>query len=255
MQQSPEQRPDFTSLHEWFARVPGSLIVDAEVDELNRMLPDLFGYHLLQVGRLGEADLMAQSRILHRHEVRIDDSTVCAPRYSTVRGLARSLPIESHSVDVLILPHVLEFEDDPHAALREVFRVLVPEGHLIIFGFNPWSLLGFWRLVLRRRAVMPWRGSFLGHNRIKDWLALLGFDVLSKSSVFFRPPFRNERILSRLRCLDAAGRKAPYLSGAYMLVARKRVSTLTPIRPVWRPRRRLAEVGLVRPSVRAANGE
>ncbi len=244
------------ALDEWFTRVPGSLIIEGELASLNRTLPDLFGYHLLQVGNVPGVDLMSQSRILSRCVVETTPQSASIVDYPCVRGLASSLPIESDSVDVALLPHVLEFEPDPHAALRESFRILVPEGHLIILGFNPWSLLGFWRVLLARGGQMPWSGSFLSHNRMKDWLALLGFDVLSMEPVFFRPPFRNEQVLNRLRFMDVAGGKAAsYFSAAYVLVARKRMSTLTPIRPRWRPRRRLAGVGLVRPSVRNRHGE
>ena len=218
---------------------------------LGRILPDLFGYHLLQVGRLGQRDLLTGSRILNRLVVELDGRPA-ANAYPAILGRAVALPVESDSVDVVLLPHILEFEDEPHEALREASRVLVPEGHLVICGFNPWSLLGVWRLALKGTGAMPWCGHFLGANRIVDWLALLGFDVLGIDACFLRPPFRAPRLLERLDFIErAANARLPVLGGAYVALARKRVTTLTPIRTRWKPRRRLMAVGLAEPSVRS----
>lgn len=234
--------------------MPGSEIASQQIVQLDRVLPNLFGYHLLQVGRLADRDLLSKSRILNRNIVELDGEAH-GHHYPVVCGRATALPVESDSVDVVVLPHILEFEAQPHEALRESARVIVPEGHLLICGFNPWSLLGCWRYLKRRNQAVPWRGRFLALTRLRDWLALLGFDVLSQDACFFKPPFSNERLLRRLDFLDRVGSRMPaYFSGAYMLVARKRVTTMTPIRTRWRPRRRLVPVGLVGPSARVAGG-
>lgn len=221
---------------------------------LDRVLPDLFGYHLLQVGRLADFDLLSKSRILYRNIVEIDG---CEKdhHYPVVRGSATALPVESDSIDVVVLPHILEFEAYPHEVLRESARVIMPDGHLLICGFNPWSLFGCWRYLKRRHQPVPWRGQFLALTRLRDWLALLGFDVLSQDACFFKPPFGSERLLKRMAFLDRIGSRMPaYFSGAYLLLARKRITTMTPVRPGWRPRRRLVSVGLVGPSARTAGG-
>jgi len=96
---------------------------------------------------------------------------------------------------------------------------------------------------LRRRRP-PWSGDFRSILRLKDWLALLGFDLVYTRSFFFRPPLKRMGIMNRLDFLECVGRRWwPFLGGAYILVAKKRVVTLTPIKPRWRPRRRLIEVG------------
>ncbi|MDX1432397.1 MAG: methyltransferase domain-containing protein [Gammaproteobacteria bacterium] len=242
-------------LHDWFSGIPGRLIVEAEVGLLDQALPNLFGFHLVQVGGLGDADLMSKSRILNRVVVSLAgdrDET----RYPVVRGTATALPVESDSVDVVLLPHILEFESQPHEALRESARVLVPEGHVVICGFNPWSMLGCWKYLAGRNRAMPWGGHFLRPTRLRDWLALLGFDVLLQQVCFFKPPFTNEQLLRKLDVLDQAGaRLLPYFGGAYILLARKRLTTLTPIRTRWRPKRRLVSVGLVGPAARVADRE
>jgi len=152
----------------------------------------------------------------------------------------------------VVLPHTLEFERDPHEVLREVDRILIPEGHVVVLGFNPWSLWGMWRLLRCRSGKAPWCGDFLSLLRIKDWMALLGFDVVLVRRYFYRPPLQRVGIMKKLSFMERLGSKLwPHLSGAYLLVAQKRVATLTPIKPRWSPRRRLMG-SLARPSARSS---
>ncbi|MGF1615691.1 MAG: class I SAM-dependent methyltransferase [Gammaproteobacteria bacterium] len=240
-------------LHAWFSNCPGRWILEAELQLLNEILPNLFGYHLLQVGRIADADLLASSRILHRVLVDVDEACAECP-YPYLHACPEALPIASDSIDVLVLPHTLEYASRIHDTLREAQRVLVPEGRLLILGFNPWSWFGVWRLFLRRRGMAPWRGRFVGLARMKDWLALLGFDEVSVRGHFFRPPFRNVRLMYRLQALERVGRHLPTgVSGAYLVVATKRVTTLTPAKLRWQPRRRLVAVGIAEPSARVSS--
>lgn len=242
-------------LHGWISRGPAVQLADVECARLGEILPDMFGYHLVQVGRLGDVDLLSQSRILNRSIVDIDCVMAPAP-YPFVHGSASALPLESDSVDVVVLPHVLEFDSEPHAALREAFRVLVPEGYLLILGFNPRSSMGLWRLFRRRLGKAPWNGQFFGVNRIKDWLALLGFDVMQVSPCFVHSPFRSQHWLRTLDTISRLGNlTAPVLSNVYLMVAKKRVMKMTPIKTRWRPSRRLVNVGLAEPSARVVDGD
>ncbi len=118
--------------------------------------------------------------------------------------------------------------------------MLVPEGHVVIVAFNPWSLWGVARLLRRRKRRTPWCGKFLGQNRLEDWMGLLGFDIVEVHHVFFRPPWRREGVMRRLRFMERAGaRWWPVLAGVNVVVAKKRVATLTPIKMRWRLRRPL----------------
>ena len=232
----------------WCANRPGQWLLETERHELEEILPNLFGYHLLQVGCLSGEDMLGCSRVLHRVVVDID-----ADEVTDVFGLygrPDALPIDTDSVDVVLLPHTLEFENDPHQVLREVERVLVPEGHVVILGFNPWSIWGLWWNLRLRRGGPPWCGRFRGAIRIKDWLALLGFDTVVSQGYFFRPPFPHAGIMKRLGFMERMGRRWwPFMGGAYLLVAKKRVATLTPIKPRWRPRRSLVSANLTRPTL------
>lgn len=241
-------------LRSWYGGDLGRLLLESERRELGVILPDLFGYYLVQVGSVMEEYLLGSS-LIRRHVVIDGDSPGelsgdDCHRASPVFGHARVLPLQGDSVDVVLMPHTLEFEEDPHAALREVDRVLVSEGHVVILGFNPWSLWGLWRLFTwRRRLHPPWHGTYRSISRIKDWLALLGFDVIETRSCFFRPPIGHSGLLKRLRWMERVGwRWWPYRGGVYIIVAKKRVVTLTPLRPRGRRRRPLIQGDAVKPT-------
>ena len=240
------------SLNEWLTTPSGQMFSQAETALVEAKLPDLFGYYLLQLGRLGNNDLLGTSRILNRLLIEVDGAPP-SPDYPVGLGRVTALPIESDSIDVVLMPHILEFETEPHEALREACRVLVPEGHLIISGFNPVSLLGVSRLRRLRKGASLTARQFFTATRVKDWLAVLGFDVLSHDVCFFRPALRNEKLMRQLQFLETiGGTVCPFFGGAYVMVAKKRVTTLTIIRPRWRPKRKLVGVGLARPSTRGS---
>jgi SAM-dependent methyltransferase len=235
-------------LRDWYASNLGQWLQESERDELDVILPNLFGYHLLQIGCLNDKDILGSSRVLHRVVVDVDADKVTG--IFGLYGRPDALPIESDSVDVVLLPHTLEFEHDPHQVLREVERVLVPEGHVVILGFNPWSIWGIWWTIRLRRGKPPWCGRFRSNMRIKDWLALLGFDTVMSQGYFFRPPFHHAGIMRRLSFMERFGKRWwSIFGGAYVLVGKKRVATFTPIKPRWRPRRSMITADLPRPTM------
>jgi ubiquinone/menaquinone biosynthesis C-methylase UbiE len=156
------------------------------------------------------------------------------------------LPVASDSVDAVILPHTLDFASNPHQVLREVERALIPEGRVIIIGFNPFSLWGLWRLFGRWRGAVPWCANFVSYPRLNDWLTLMGFDVERADVMEFRPPTR----ASRLESVERVGRRVwPMLAGIYAVRAVKRVSRVTPLQPRW-ARLRALQPRPVEPTVR-----
>ncbi|MCI0401094.1 MAG: class I SAM-dependent methyltransferase [Gammaproteobacteria bacterium] len=241
-------------LNEWFANSPGLSLLEGECQQINQVLPDLFGYHIIQVGTLGSADLLVSSRISHRTVINLypGDATLDASGPICLSG---ALPVASECVDVVVLPHLLEFESDPRQILRETERILIGEGHLVIIGFNPWSLWGLWRAVLAWRTEPPWCGQFFGIARIKGWLALLGFDIIKARRFYFQPPLPSEGVMSKFDFLESLGRTCwPFLGGAYIVVAKKRVATLTPIKTSWRAQRQIITSGIAEPSTRGIEG-
>lgn len=223
------------ALRSWFAGDLGWAVLEQEREALNEILQDLFGYYLLQLGALTSIDLLEASRI--RVRVVMDAELPPLVAGSQIRARPGSVPVGTDSVDVVLLHHTLEFAAEPHAILREVERILIPEGHVVIVAFNPWSFWGVWRMARRRGGQPPWCGRFLGLARVKDWLGLLGFDTVQAQPLFFRPPLRHEGVMRRLRFMDrVGGRLWPLLAGVHIVVGKKRVATLTPIKTRWRPK-------------------
>ncbi|MEK7991123.1 MAG: class I SAM-dependent methyltransferase [Thiotrichaceae bacterium] len=218
-------------LYKWFTTPLGERLLQSEAQLMQQVLANLFGYHLLQIGNIGHGQLLENSRINHRCILCLRDPHSELP-YSTIHASADNLPFAHDSVDVVVLPHVLEFEENPHQILREVERVLIAEGHVVIIGFNPLSLWGLWHLFLSHRKQAPWCSQFLPVLRVKDWLALLGFEKVQQHTLFFAPPFNSHwGIMKRL---DKFGNRwAKDFGAVYVLVAKKQVLTITPIKPKW----------------------
>ena len=158
------------------------------------------------------------------------------------------MPFAEASLDLVVLPHTLELSIDPHAALREVERVLVPEGRVVISGLNPTSLWGLrqrrarlYQRLGRGNLYLPDVGEFIGYRRLRDWLRLLNFEVESARFGCYRPAVRTAHWLERFGWMDPLGERWwPILGAAYFLVAVKRVHGMRLLEPAWRTHRQRA---------------
>ncbi|MCB1750906.1 MAG: class I SAM-dependent methyltransferase [Gammaproteobacteria bacterium] len=241
-------------VNHWFCRYPGSVLLEQERSCLEAVSHRCFGYYLLQVGSIGgEVPGLVPSRLRSRIMVAPEGPATASPGW--IRGRPDQLPIASDSVDVALLLHTLDFYQDPHQTLREVDRVLIPEGRVIIVGFNPWSLWGLRRLFRSRSSRVPWSGRFISIHRIQDWLSLLGFEIESTWPLMFRPPLRQRVLMERLDLLERSGKRWwPAFSGVYVVEAVKRVSTLTPIKPSWKLRKPILGGRAIEPTTHAPLG-
>ena len=239
--------PSIIELARWLQSPPGRYLLAWEQAQIDRAVADLFGFHALQLG-LGELEGLRANRMPHRW-VASDSLREAQPlplppvdeALSTLQPMLPghallcdfdALPFPSQSLDLVLLPHTLELTRDPHDTLREVERVLRPEGRLVIVGFNPASLWGLRQSAgrLRQRLggnaplYLPDAGDLIGYGRVRDWLRLLGFEVERGRFGLWRPPLRSERGLARMAWLDDAGARAwPVLGAVYLVEAVKRV--------------------------------
>ncbi|MEO8523242.1 MAG: methyltransferase domain-containing protein [Caldimonas sp.] len=235
-------------LPQWLKTPAGEYLLAWEQRHLDQAVVDLFGYHALQLG-LPELDALRANRMPHRWlaiesppskiEARTggvdDEPEVVAERTAiTLHCHFDALPFDSSSLDLVVLPHSLELARDPHLTLREVERVLVPEGRVIILGFNPASLWGArQRLGRMRRGLglgterdlfLPRAGEFIGYRRLRDWLRLLSFEVESGRFGCYIPPVTSAKWLARFNWMESAGdRWWPPFGALYYIVAVKRV--------------------------------
>ncbi|BCK87570.1 hypothetical protein MIZ01_1355 [Sideroxyarcus emersonii] len=213
------------SLSEWFASGQGQYVLASEQAYFDHTVSDIFGFNAVQLG-LPEHDFLGRSRMPLRF-------TAGALAGNDVRLCCDELPFSCDSLDLVLLPHVLEFADNPHQILREVERVLRPEGNLIITGFNPFSLWGMHR-ALGRKQGYPWCGQFIRLPRLKDWLALLGFEIAGGRFAAYAPPLHTTKWLERFAFMEKAGDRWWAVSGGvYFLHAIKRVPGMRLIKPQW----------------------
>jgi SAM-dependent methyltransferase len=214
-------------LSAWFSTPLGAHLLDVEQAYFDRELADVFGFNAIQLG-LPEFDFLRTNRMPFR--------CVIGPHGPVkLQSDLRALPLQTAAADLVVLPHALEFSANPHQVLREVSRVLMPEGHVVLSGFNPWSLWGLRRVAARGDGAYPWRGQFINLPRIKDWMALLGFELAAGRMCCYAPPFAAERWNRRFRFMEAAGdRWWPFAGGVYFLHGIKRVQGMRIITPMWK---------------------
>jgi SAM-dependent methyltransferase len=242
-------------------------VLEWEQTQLDRVVSDVFGYHALQLG-LPQLDTLRENRMPCRGLV-LDAASGASAPYSFPRAQAHAgnrvsepergsalgelaqlpapfgrsavwcdlldLPFEAQSVDLIVMPHTLEFTSDPHRLLREAERVLMPEGQLIILGFNSLSLWGARQSVgkMTGRPFVPAAVDLIAFTRLKDWIKLLGFDLERGRFGCYRPPLGSEQWLARYGFMEAAGdRWWPIFGATYMIKAIKRVRGMRLVGPL-----------------------
>ncbi|MDO8346157.1 MAG: methyltransferase domain-containing protein [Cellvibrio sp.] len=263
------------SMQNWLETPPGQYLLAWERAQFDQVVADIFGYHALQLG-LAPLPALQANRMPHRwlavassNKASEDPSSRTTNKRSDFTSIDvkpatdlvtdfAALPFFENSLDLLVLPHSLELSPDPHATLREAQRVLVPDGKLVICGFNPMSLWGMKQgrgHIYRRLSqisksntdksepsrfsfgefFLPETGEFIGYRRLRDWLRLLNFEIESGKFGCYRPAVRSEQWLQRFSWMDKVGERYwPILGSVYFVVAVKRVHGMRMLSPNWK---------------------
>ena len=243
-----EQTPPIVELVEWFQTAPGQYVLAWERAQFDACVADVFGYQAWQMGMPG-LDLLRANRMPFKAVVgsEVAGDLAAMGWRNGVAALPEALPFDSQSIDLLVLPHVFECTESPHQVLREVERVLVPEGRVVLSGFNPWSLWGARNAMPGMEAWMPRPvSSQVSPLRMKDWLKLMSFDVDATRLGCYVPPCRTDQWLRRWHFLEAQGKRWWALGGAaYVISATKRVPGMRLIGPAWKKKRQPASTASV----------
>ena len=221
------------ALLEWYASPLGARIIANEQAEIDRLLPEVYGQYLMQLSVLDDG-------------LNVEKSSVVHPFHLSVNSLASTrviseferLPIDSESIDSVILHHVLEYSTSPHQLIRESARTLVSNGYMIIIGFNPWSMLFFKKILARSVGRgLHWRYHTIQKKRVVDWLQVLDLDVVYSKQADFCLPFGWHQSSN----VEKLGKwLMPAFGSFYMIVARKSVMPVTMIKKPWKNKPRLA---------------
>ncbi|MDR2450809.1 MAG: class I SAM-dependent methyltransferase [Candidatus Accumulibacter sp.] len=213
-------------IEDWLDTPQGQYVMAWEQQKIDAVIEDLFGYNALQLG-------LPQLRLLARNRIPLRQIAGSSGAVDVACDLSE-LPFASGSIDLVVMPHALEFHDDPHQILRDVERILIPGGRLVITGFNPVSLWGLCRKLPNHARVFPFNGNYLSVPRLKDWLKLLNLEVERGSFGCYAPPWRQAKRLKRWHFMEAAGdRWWSFAGGVYLLRAVKRVLGMRLILPAW----------------------
>jgi SAM-dependent methyltransferase len=213
-------------IEDWLDTPQGQYVMAWEQEKIDAVIDDLFGYNALQLG-------LPQLQLLSRNRIPLRQIAGPSGAVDVVCDL-RELPFASASIDLVVMPHALEFHGDPHQILRDVERILIPDGQLVITGFNPMSLWGLCRKLPSRSRIFPFNGNYLSVPRLRDWLQLLNLEVNRGNFGCYAPPWLQARRLKRWRFMEAAGdRWWSFAGGVYLLRAIKRVRGMRLIMPAW----------------------
>jgi SAM-dependent methyltransferase len=230
----------------WLAEELGRELLRAEAELLATALDDVFGLELLQLGGWGPSrELLSGSRTRAQTIILEQPDAVGAD----LIGRLTALPISAASVDAVLLPHTLEFESDPQAIVREADRVLTGEGQLIVLGFKPFSLWGL-RAAAAPKGFPPGLRQMLPEHRVRDWMNLLGYEIVMSRHYLYSRPWGADGAGGDTRRILRRGLLNPLPAAAYLIKARKRIYTLTPIRARFGRERQPVLGGLVNPTTR-----
>ena len=164
-------------------------------------------------------------------------------RENTVVGQSHCLPFAENSIDGFLLANELDFAQDPHEILREVDRVITQNGYVIISGFNPLSLAGIAKFLPVKRGNILHDARFFTSYRIKDWLQLLGFEIVEQRQVMFSTLFFQQKWKGAVKLQDYLASYLPWCSAVYVILAKKRVIPMTAIKPKRNLKPRFSAVG------------
>ena len=233
--------------YQWLNSPLGESLLAQEVRVVEEALDGIFGEEMLQLGHWGGARRFLKLSRTQRKALIAPEIGADSP--SAVGELHR-LPVASDSIDLVLMPHTLDFSERPHAVLREADRVLRTDGHLIILGFRPGGLWGLRRMI-PGAGMPPGANHLVSDRRLRDWLKLLDMKIHGNSGYFFRWPLPGLKGAASTTWERRGRRWWPEVSACYMLTAQKRLRTLTPVRPVWRKRPKVV-AGLAEPSTRVS---
>ncbi|HIG40476.1 MAG TPA: methyltransferase domain-containing protein [Gammaproteobacteria bacterium] len=261
---------------QWFSSTLGKQVFNTQLAVMEQILPGYFGYHLLQMS-IQDKPLFECSPIGHKFAIapsdELPDADISEPDVpdhqlsgnqvagqgfpdqiqsadkNSFVGTGQSLPFKDDSIDVMVIHHLLDFHSSPQRLLSEVARVSLPMGHLVIVGFNPMSTWGLWKPFGAIRNKAPWHGNFMRTGRLMDWLNLLNFKIDRAQYCTYGLPITRKPSSSAADYSQGLSRYTNWPFGAvYVIVARKQVSTMIPMKPVWTRRHAFGQLSVVPPA-------
>ena len=226
----------YRTLHQWDLWLRqtflGDSLLKVEKKLLTQLLTHHFGKHALLIG-VPHQYLLLNSAVISMHSL-VSPLALHENNINYIESSFRELPILTGSVDLVLLPHTLEYTDNPRQLLAEACRIIKPEGLIGICGFNPYSTWGLRKFMLKNQHI-PWASNFIHARHIKSWLQLADFKMEKQLYTLYRPPILNQHFYEKLYFIEKMGKKlCSMLGGVYIILARAKVLPLTPIKMKWK---------------------
>ena len=123
-----------------------------------------------------------------------------------VAGIAEQLPLADNSAGTLFLLFTLCFLADPRSALKECYRVLRPDGNLVISHFQANSPWGEW-LKKKQRTGNPFYqyAHFFTTKEVTNLLHEAGFTLTLSRSTLFQLPGKVTRVEKPISGINECG--------------------------------------------------
>ncbi|WP_158100583.1 methyltransferase domain-containing protein [Neiella marina] len=198
------------------------------------MLERMFGYYMVTLGPLGDSLDTSASSI--KRQLRLSSLLT-----GSIRGKETELPLSENSIDACVAPFCLDFCSDPHQMVREIHRVVISDGHILVAGFNPYSMISTGKIWPSWRKRYPWSGRFFAQGRIADWFQLLGCEIIDRQTLAFSSLLGTNPANRKIQQLGQ--RYAPWAGSVYVMLMKKREVPLTPVKPSWKTVSRIKTVG------------
>lgn len=210
-----------TKIRDWCELPYGFALKEALESKLDKKLKNKTGFYLLQLGNLSCNLHKFTSKIRYQFSVGEDSTN------ATLRSRLDLLPLREKSIDIVILAHQLDFEKEPHNILREIERVLMFDGEIVIVGFNPFSWLGLIQILKQQRLT-----NFHLPTRVMDWLHLLGFEILSCDLYNYKNLKKEVNLLDLSNYKQSLRLISPF-NHQYIIVAKKCTYPLRALPSSW----------------------
>ena len=215
----------------WYQTPRGKLLKEHEADYLQKSITVSCQQIILQIGGLGWESEFIDCTLYKKYTV-LDAKSLGCDIAIKIQAKAYCLPVQSESIDMIIVPHMLEFDTHRFQTMREIERVLKPEGLVVILNFNPWSFWVRYQFLWDKKMADSWDGHFLSRARVLDWLKLLNFEVIMSSE------FNLDSVSSKQGKFIRYGHS--FFFTAYAVKAIKRRYNIIPLSPVKNTKPQLA---------------
>ena len=211
----------------------GHALLETEEQQLSHLLKRHYGKHTVLVGVPHQYNLLNATKI--PCQTLVSPLSIQSKQHGYIEGDFHELPLLTGSTDLVILPHTLEFMDNPRQLLSEACRIIKPEGLMVIIGFNPYRNWNLRKRNIHSKNHLSWKGNLIYSYKIKQWLQLVDFALEKQEFAFYRPFINHPQLFKKLNFLEPIGHIcAPLFGNIYIIIARAKVIPLTPIRLKWK---------------------